>query len=66
MTGRPGIETTVRLDADGGSTPNAYSPFISAHVRIYWPPRATDEQIEQALSAALNSARACIQKRRHE
>jgi len=66
MTRRPGIETTVHLDSDGGVTPNAYSPHISAHVRVYWPPRATDEQIEQALAAALDSARFLITKRRSE
>lgn len=65
MSARPGIETTVRIDTDGGFTPNAYAPFISAHVRIYWPPPATEEQIELALEAALDSARSLIKTRRN-
>jgi hypothetical protein len=42
-----------QVDADGGRIPNQYQPFVSAHFRVYWPPLATGEEIEQAIDAAL-------------
>ena len=66
MTRRPGIETTVRIETNGGTSTNAYAPYISAHIRVFWPPRATDVEIEYALNAAVDSARACIARKRSE
>ena len=40
MSQRPGIQITVENPADGGDHPNRYLPYISAHIRAYWPAHA--------------------------
>ena len=52
MAGRPGVVVTVDKDADGGVSPNRFVPQISAHIRLYWPPRATIEEVTEALLQA--------------
>lgn len=52
MAARPGIIVDVQHDADGGDHPNKYNPVVSVHVRAYWPPLATQRQVEDALKEA--------------
>lgn len=40
MAGRPGVVVTAKRPADGGTSPNEYAPYVSAHFRVNWPPRA--------------------------
>lgn len=56
MSRRDGIQITVKREADGGETPNRYVPLTSAHVRVYWPPRATIDEVYAALDAAYDDA----------
>lgn len=49
MSARPGVLVDVRRPADGGVSPNAYVPIISAEVRCFWPPRATEEEVAEVL-----------------
>lgn len=56
MSKRPGFGVTVRADADGGVSPNAYFASITAEVRLFWPPRATREQVLDALHQAVEEA----------
>ena len=56
MARRPGFGVTVRHDADGGQSPNFYMPLITAEVRLFWPPKATREQILDALEQAVEEA----------
>lgn len=56
MSKRPGLTVAVRNDADGGVSPNAYMPLITAEVRLFWPPRATREQILDSLNEAVEEA----------
>ena len=61
MSARDGVQLTVNRPVDGGESPNRYVPFVSAHVRIYWPPGTDRDIIEdvakQALYDALEEAR---------
>lgn len=52
MSRRNGIQLTVQRSADGGEHPNRFIPAVSAHVRVYWPPLATRQEIEDALNEA--------------
>lgn len=56
MARRPGFGVTVRADADGGKSPNTYMPLITAEVRLFWPPKATREQVLDALEQAVEEA----------
>ena len=56
MSGRPGIVASAYVPADGGESPNAFKPFVSAEIRCHWPPLATDEQIRQAIDDAMHDA----------
>ena len=58
MSQRPGFVVDHQVPADGGVSPNAYVPVISVQVRCNWPPRATYEQVIEALGAAMGKAMA--------
>lgn len=63
MAARPGIQLTVTTPADGGESPNRYDPNVSAHIRVYWPPLATEDQIIWTLAEAFDQARQEIYNR---
>lgn len=56
MAKRPGLTVAVRNDADGGTSPNAYMPLVTAEIRLFWPPRATREQCLDTLNQAVEEA----------
>lgn len=64
MSSRPGVVADGQVMADGGEQPNKYAPYVSAQVRVFWPPKATDEEIERAIEQALAEARVRIARRR--
>jgi hypothetical protein len=54
---RTGIIKTVRVKVDGGESPNAYVPLITAEVRVFWPPHTvTAAQVMTALVEAAEAA----------
>lgn len=63
MAQRPGVQLTAHRPADGGEHPNRYFPTISAHIRVYWPPKATRDEVLQALTDAYLQAGEEIQAR---
>lgn len=50
MSRRIGIQVTHIAEADGGEHPNKFVPLVSAHVRLYWPPLATEREVLDALT----------------
>ncbi|WAB10812.1 hypothetical protein SEA_TUCK_38 [Arthrobacter phage Tuck] len=64
MSSRPGVVLKQSVPADGGESPNRYAPFVTAEFRIFWPPKATDEEIERAIELAVAEARKRISHRR--
>jgi hypothetical protein len=52
MSQRPGIQITTHLPVDGGEHPNRYLPYVSAHVRTYWPAHADIEVVKDAMNRA--------------
>ncbi|WGH21108.1 hypothetical protein SEA_CASSIA_35 [Arthrobacter phage Cassia] len=64
MSSRPGVVTKQSVPADGGESPNRYAPFVTAEIRVFWPPKATDEEIETAIHRAVVEARRRIAHRR--
>ncbi|UIW13450.1 hypothetical protein SEA_AMYEV_34 [Arthrobacter phage Amyev] len=64
MSSRPGVVTKQSAPADGGESPNRYAPFVTAELRVFWPPLATDEQIEDAITRAVAETRKRIANRR--
>lgn len=56
MSSRPGVQVTVKREADGGEHPNRYIGLVSAHVRVYWPPLADIREVYKALDDAHNEA----------
>ncbi|WNN93991.1 hypothetical protein SEA_NITRO_35 [Arthrobacter phage Nitro] len=57
MSSRPGIVTKQSVPADGGESPNRYAPFVTAEVRVFWPPKATHEQVMDAIDKAADEAK---------
>ncbi|UYL87675.1 hypothetical protein SEA_VRESIDENCE_35 [Arthrobacter phage VResidence] len=66
MSSRPGVLATHIAPADGGVSPNRYIPSITAEVRVFWPPLATEAEILDALNRAVASAHKQIDERRAE
>ncbi|QGZ17334.1 hypothetical protein SEA_KAYLISSA_34 [Arthrobacter phage Kaylissa] len=64
MSSRPGVVTKQSVPADGGESPNRYAPFVTAEIRVFWPPKATDAEIERAIERAVAEARVRIDRRR--
>lgn len=56
MSRRRGVVARVDLDTDGGVSPNAYVPLVTCEVRVFWPPRATEAQIMDAIHDAADQA----------
>lgn len=64
MSARPGVVGGASVATGAGQSPNNYRPYITAEVRVFWPPLATDQQIEEAIQAALTHARVQIKEKR--
>lgn len=56
MGKREGVIGSVHTPADGGVSPNARLPYITAELRVHWPPLATEAQIMDAIHAAVDQA----------
>lgn len=63
MSSRPGVLATVIAPADGGVSPNRYVPAITAEVRVFWPPKATEAEVMDALTRAVAKAQKQIEER---
>lgn len=57
MSRRRGFIGTAKVSTDGGVSPNAYMPYVTAEVRVFAPPRATRAEIDVAIEEALADAR---------
>lgn len=64
MSARPGITVDATVPSDGGEQPNRFQPLVSVHVRAYWPPLATEAEIEEALTTAFALARESVDAKR--
>ncbi|UIW13517.1 hypothetical protein PQD80_gp33 [Arthrobacter phage Lizalica] len=62
MSVRPGVvvkQTRMVAKTEG------FQPYVTAELRVYWPPNATEAEIEDALTRAIAEARVRIDRRRH-
>lgn len=66
MASRIGVIADASLDADGGVSPNRYTPKVSAHIRVYWPPLATESEIMWTLAEAFEDARKQVRQWKEE
>lgn len=66
MSARPGFSVNVTEPADGGESPNRYMPWITAEIRCFWPPKATDAQVLDALQQAHEKALRKYHDLRHD
>ena len=56
MSRRLGFVVRVDHESDGGVSPNAYVPFVTVEVRVFYPPRATRDELDSALQDAFQQA----------
>ncbi len=56
MSQRLGLQITCTAPTEPSVSPNLYIPEVSAHVRLYWPPQATWEEVEATMSRAFEQA----------
>lgn len=56
MSRRPGIVVDHTVTVDGGVPPNQYHGLVSVQVRCNWPPLATRQEIQDAMTAAFAKA----------
>lgn len=56
MSSRQGWEGTVKVPAAPTERPNLQADYVSAHIRVYWPYTATDEQVAAAIFQAASEA----------
>jgi hypothetical protein len=67
MSSRPGIVASIRNPTENaGVSPNAFVAEVTAELRMYWPPLATDAELEAAFVECVNLARFLIIGRRIE
>lgn len=52
MSSRQGWQGTARIPVEEKPSPNRQEPYVSAHIRVYWPSNATEEQVLAAIDAA--------------
>lgn len=45
MSHRVSTYVTGKRKANGGVSPNAFKPWVSAEIRIFWPPLASEDQV---------------------
>lgn len=64
MSSRPGFVLDHWQAADGGVSPNVYAAVISVQVRCHWPPRASVEEVRQALMDGYEKAAAELERMR--
>lgn len=57
MSKRIGVTTRFELPIEPIPAPNNYRPFVTAEVRIHWPPNATLEEINYVVSSVVGLAR---------
>lgn len=62
MSQRPGKTFTVRQPTDGGKSPNAYVPEITAEIRVFAPPHTPRDEVATALSIAVSQAFSWVQR----
>lgn len=55
MSRRRGVQVTEEVVVGGHGVPANFRT-VSAHVRVYWPPHATREQVAEALRLAVMEA----------
>jgi hypothetical protein len=53
---RQGWQGTVRVPTEERPSPNKQVPYVTAHVRVYWPGNATDAQVVEAITDAYDQA----------
>lgn len=61
MSRRRGVQVTHQVVVNGHGAPANFRT-VSAHVRVYWPPNATREQVLTALAHALDLTLADLRK----
>lgn len=66
MTDRPNVYAIHNRFSDGGQPPDQYVPLVTAEVRVYWPPNATDDEIHGTLADAVEDANQQIAVKRAE
>ena len=47
MSHRPHIHVTRRKAVDGGESPNAYFPQVTAEIRVFWPTHQVEVALEE-------------------
>lgn len=57
MAKRPGVIARASREVDGGQVPNNYIAAVTAEVRIFWPPTATNAEIAATLDEAIANVR---------
>jgi hypothetical protein len=62
---RQGWQGTVKVPVKERESPNHQVPYVSAHIRVYWPGNATEAQILDAIDAAWWEAVQGVQAQRH-
>jgi len=66
MSGRPGVLASIRNPTpNAGTSPNAFVPLVTAEFRVFWPPLATDAEVQTAITEAYSLAIALVNERRH-
>lgn len=64
MSRRPGFIVAATADVEPMPSPNAYLPRVTAELRVFWPPNATRDQIDESIARAIGSAIGELGRRR--
>lgn len=64
MSRRRGYAASVRLSTDGGVSPNAYNPVITADLRVFAPPTSSRVEIDAALDQVIAEVRRQLDEQR--
>lgn len=66
MAKRDGVIVRVDVPCDGGVSPNRQIPQVTVEIRLHWPRRATQTNIDMAMLQAVGKLMLAYQERSAE
>lgn len=64
MASRDGVVVRAEVPCDGGVSPNRKIPAVTVEIRLFWPDKATEDEVAEALLQALGKTNLAYYEKR--